>query len=314
MELLALDADFEPVRYLPYINLQWTREYYTAGQYSVQVAAGDYDPRMAYLYTPERPEMGIIHKVERTENIKGRFIQISGYFLERLLWDKILWPTYYASGGTIPEAVTAMIQQYKGDIPLLEVLDAPAVSTLDTAVWQETGGELGNVAYKQLQTVACSLRCRYDYNANKIYCGVWQGTDRTQGQTANPFVTFADSFGNLISAEASRDKSNYKNYAIIAGQDKAENRIGWLADTRTNYDKTLPRHIHQYGQGGVPGITGVVDLNHLVKALPAADKPAANKLQVITVGPVSQGDADAIYLLCKERGLTDAGLYKSEWA
>lgn len=26
MELLALDADFEPVGYLPYINLQWTRE------------------------------------------------------------------------------------------------------------------------------------------------------------------------------------------------------------------------------------------------------------------------------------------------
>lgn len=98
------------------------------------------------------------------------------------------------------------------------------------------------------------------------------------------------------------------------------NYIGWLADTRANYDTSLPRYIHQYSQtakGGVPGITDVVDLNHLVKALPAADKPTskpANKLQVITVGPVSQGDADAIYLLCKERGLTDAGLYKSEWA
>ena len=92
-----------------------------------------------------------------------------------------------------------------------------------------------------------------------------------------------------------------------------EDYIGWLADTRTNYDKTLPRYIHQYGQGVVAGITGVVDLNHLVKALPAADKPAS-KLQVITIGPVSQGDADAIYLLCKERGLTDTGLYKSEWA
>ena len=92
-----------------------------------------------------------------------------------------------------------------------------------------------------------------------------------------------------------------------------EDYIGWLADTRTNYDKTLPRYIHQYGQGNVAGVTKVVDLNHLVKAMPAADKPA-NKMQVITVGPVSQGDADAIYLLCKERGLTDAGLYKSEWA
>lgn len=91
-----------------------------------------------------------------------------------------------------------------------------------------------------------------------------------------------------------------------------EDYIGWLADTRTNYDKTLPRYIHQYGQGSVAGITGTVDLNHLVKTLPAVDKPAS-KLQVITIGPVSQGDADAIYLLSKERGLTDAGLYKSEW-
>lgn len=95
-----------------------------------------------------------------------------------------------------------------------------------------------------------------------------------------------------------------------------EDYIGWLADTRANYDKTLPRYIHQYSQtakGDVPGITEVVDLNHLVKALPALDKPE-RKLQVITIGPVTQGDADAIYLLCQSRGLTDAGLYKSEWA
>jgi GH25 family lysozyme M1 (1,4-beta-N-acetylmuramidase) len=92
--------------------------------------------------------------------------------------------------------------------------------------------------------------------------------------------------------------------------------IGWLADTRANYDTSLPRYIHQYSQaakGGVPGIWPETDLNRIVKALPAVDKPA-NKLQVITIGPVTQGDADAIYLLCKARGLTDAGLYKSEWA
>ena len=92
-----------------------------------------------------------------------------------------------------------------------------------------------------------------------------------------------------------------------------EDYIGWLADTRINYDKTLPRYIHQYGQGNVAGIAKVVDLNHLVKALPEKDKPA-NKLQVITIGPVSQGDADAVLAVCRERGLTDAGLYKSEWA
>lgn len=45
----------------------------------------------------------------------------------------------------------------------------------------------------------------------------------------------------------------------------------------------------------------------------AAPAPVAAKLQTITIGPVSQGDADAVYTVCKQRGLTDAGLYKSVW-
>lgn len=52
--------------------------------------------------------------------------------------------------------------------------------------------------------------------------------------------------------------------------------------------------------------------------VPDSDKLAGDasqsKLQVITIGPVSQGDADAVLAVCKERGLTDAGLYKSAWA
>lgn len=44
-----------------------------------------------------------------------------------------------------------------------------------------------------------------------------------------------------------------------------------------------------------------------------AENEPDNRLQVITIGPVSSGDAAAIMALCKERGLTDAGLYKSEW-
>lgn len=38
------------------------------------------------------------------------------------------------------------------------------------------------------------------------------------------------------------------------------------------------------------------------------------RLQVITIGPVSQGDADAILALCVQRGLDKLGLYSSKWA
>ena len=93
--------------------------------------------------------------------------------------------------------------------------------------------------------------------------------------------------------------------------------IGWLADYRDDYDKTLPRYIHQYtSDGSVTGISGRVDMNHLVKEIPAEsqnNQPTSARLQVITLGPVSQGDANKIYLLAKELGLTEQGLYKSEW-
>ena len=48
---------------------------------------------------------------------------------------------------------------------------------------------------------------------------------------------------------------------------------------------------------------------------PTQDKPAANtsKLQTITIGPISRGDAAQVYALCNQLGLTAAGLYKSKW-
>lgn len=238
MQLLALNSEFAPVAYLPYFNLQWTREYYTVGQFSVQIPAGEYTPDMVYLYTPDREETGVIQLVELTENIKGRFIQLSGYFLEILLNDKVVYPTYYATG-TIPASVVSMLRQYKDDIPLMEIADAPATTADDTA-WQETGGYLADVAYTKLQTVQYSLRCRYDYQANKITAEVWQGLDRTQDQTENPFVTFSDGFGNLTEVSASQDSSNHRNYAIVAGQDQAENRkIAYVDLSNGGYKKVL---------------------------------------------------------------------------
>ena len=132
-----------------------------------------------------------------------------------------------------------MLRQYQDDIPLLTVADAPATQ-VDAASWQETGGQMASVAYTKLQTVQHSLRCRYDYQANTITAEVWQGLDRTQEQTENPFVTFSDGFGNLVEVDASKDTSNYRNYAIVCGQDQAENRkVAYVDLSGGGYKKIL---------------------------------------------------------------------------
>ena len=130
--------------------------------------------------------------------------------------------------------------------------------------------------------------------------------------------------------------------------DLCKDYVGWLADYRANYDKTLPRYIHQYTSSGVvAGITGHVDMNHLLKALPVVkeeekeEKPVSGKLQkpvisgasvedveafkeladklsisfettcTVSFQAVSQGDADQILALTKKLGL--GGKYTSDW-
>lgn len=108
----------------------------------------------------------------------------------------------------------------------------------------------------------------------------------------------------------------------------ANRYIGWLADTRAKYDMTLPRHIHQYGQGMVPGISGEVDFNHIIKEFSNEEAKPVNQLQKICIvdandpiierakeaglpmekrtcyliGPASSGDAMALWLKAQAEG------------
>ena len=57
--------------------------------------------------------------------------------------------------------------------------------------------------------------------------------------------------------------------------------------------------------------TATAVLREMRTANKEVDEPKS-KLQLISVGPVSQDDADKIYSLCKELCLVEKNLYKSE--
>ena len=94
--------------------------------------------------------------------------------------------------------------------------------------------------------------------------------------------------------------------------------IGWLADTRTKYDTSLPRYIHQYGQtakGGVPGIGPETDLNRIVKTLPTLDKPSEPTYQEIWLDHVVLPNAAAMefYTVAKKYGLDNDKAYHAKF-
>lgn len=212
MNIYALDKNFQLVSTgIPYSNLQWNRKYYEAGDYVIQMPKSVYMTEWAYIGTNDRPELGMVQKVK----IEGENdVTISGFFCEKMLDDKTCYPRYTGDATKTETAVRSIFTKYKDDLPIiLAAVNNPLLG--DRTQSDFSDDQLGQKLYSILESRELSLRVLYDYLANQLYLGVWQGKDRTQSQTVNSYYTFSTEFGNIKSKEVDIDESDYKNYAII---------------------------------------------------------------------------------------------------
>lgn len=92
LEVFALDARMNRISgTIPYTSLQWSRKYYEPGQFSMSVPANIFDSEWRYIYTADRPETGIVNKVEYDDSSLTPdgidTVTVSGFFLEHILND-----------------------------------------------------------------------------------------------------------------------------------------------------------------------------------------------------------------------------------
>lgn len=216
IQFLTLNSDFTINSIIYPTNIQWKREYYEAGTFSIQLPMEQYDDSMKYVYTKSRPEVGIISQVNFTIDTLGfQSVQISGYFLESELDDKIIYPAFRGIGTNVEDVIVDMVTQYKQDIPNLSV--APSQSRGTATNFSVVGDNLGSYVSYILKLHEMSYSIIYDYTENAKTFVVWQGHDRTEmNGTENP-VKFSTAFGNLKQPDVVRKEHEYKNYAIVHG-------------------------------------------------------------------------------------------------
>lgn len=94
LEVFALDEGMNRLTgSIPYKSLTWHRKFYEPGQFALQVPVSIYDPSWAYIYCDDRPETGIIQKVEYTDDVQtyggDDTVTLSGFFMERFLYDYV---------------------------------------------------------------------------------------------------------------------------------------------------------------------------------------------------------------------------------
>ena len=221
LEFKALDSNFQLLTLLTPTNIQWNRKYYTYGDFTIIIPIEQYSSNIKYIYTKDRPETGEVKKMIKIEDTK--YVQLSGYFLERTLNDKVIYPTFYGSGQLI-QTVENMIRQYKEDIPIKEITHQEGLISSNIE-YQETGSELADKCYETLQTQEMSYKCVYNFEKDELNVIIYKGEDKTQSTEGNEFVTFSTVQDTIKNPTINIDKSKYKNYFIIAGSDKDENRI-----------------------------------------------------------------------------------------
>lgn len=90
LEVFALDERMNRASgSIPYRSLMWTRRYYEVGEFEMVVPSDVFDPSWKYVYCDERPETGIVQKVEFNDDVTSYAgvdsITVSGFFLECIL-------------------------------------------------------------------------------------------------------------------------------------------------------------------------------------------------------------------------------------
>lgn len=214
----ALDKNFDLIKPLNTIILAiWERKYFECGKFIITIPAGEYKTDIKYIYSQNDFETGIVQQIMFKDDIA----QLSGFFLEKILDDKIIYPMFSYSGN-IEQCARTMITKFKDDIPLLYL---GGIAKLGTNIqMQETGEELGKRIYELYATQQISYRLNYDYVENKIFFETYQGRDLTHNQDTNPQVVFSKNRKNIANIQMMMDDSNYKNYAIVAGGEEGVNR------------------------------------------------------------------------------------------
>ena len=126
--LLALDEDFQIIGTLRPSNVQWNRKYHEAGHFIIQLPVSQYDRTVKYIYTKDRPELGIVKKTSYLSVRTKSYVQLFGYFLESKLARMIVYPK-----GTTNITNSPNWEEYSGKAEDVAYAFFNAFKTLETA-------------------------------------------------------------------------------------------------------------------------------------------------------------------------------------
>ena len=231
MELLLLDKNFQICGLIDdFSSLVWNRKYYECGSFNLQLGLNYWEQlkNAKYVYSKNFNETGILETLNYKTTEQGTEIQMSGRFLESILANRVINKTQNFKNIITEDIIRSLVDTFvinAGERTISNVVLGERKGFGKKRTIQITGDNLLTKIYELCKEDELSIKLWYDFDNNKLVFEVWQGIDRRDTQNENTWAIFSKNFENILQDEYSTDETKYCNFAYVAGEGKAENRV-----------------------------------------------------------------------------------------
>lgn len=171
--------------------------------------------------------VGIIEAVEiQTDDENGDYITVTGRDLRSILARRIVWEQTILTGNleaalrqlVMDAFISPAIPERRYDKLAL----AEAHGYTETVETQYTGAELLEAIMEICAAYGYGFKMTMTpenpVQTGGIVLDFYKGADRSADQSENPRVIFSEDHGNLVASKYTRNKTEYKSVALVAGE------------------------------------------------------------------------------------------------
>nr|UVX44754.1 MAG: hypothetical protein [Bacteriophage sp.] len=211
---------------LPYSNLQWTRKLSTCGSFSVQLV-GEVPvpwPGRYLLVRSDRPEVGLVEKVEYSDDESGEAASMSGRFAECLLAYRSFGPSGASvSGSGWRGAVAAAFGSWPmPDAPEIALGDVTGGTGSSYTIRADEKTTAMDAVYAVTAAQSSYPTLALDWERGVLDLSIVDGLDRTRGQSERPVMVFSLEMATAQAASYSGDYSVSCSKVIACAKGSSE--------------------------------------------------------------------------------------------
>ncbi len=226
------------------INIQWIQRWYSCGQFSIQLPANSVvvTDDWYYLICDERENVGIIQQKIYSQNLKGKFLQISGYFMEYELTNVIIEHYILKKAGGLDYAFDFLHRR-------IGFMIENFISEKDPIFWYEDNlTEFGKYTNSHMQAYDFKINhqdvmsASYELSKNNETSFIYSQDDKTKKlkmlpSVENNKVIFKEA--QLENFTVTYDDSNYKNCIKVLGPTLNGEQINYEYITQGEVEKWI---------------------------------------------------------------------------